>query len=301
MTTILKNYKWRSLLALAVLGIFSASFVFMPVLANNNGSNMNLAVPTHISPSNGAVMTTADLNKVDWSDVSATSSPVTYYYEVSYSATTTSTGAFANPIYISGGLTSSEISTAGTPEGTYYWHVSAVDSDGNSSGWSNAWKFTIDNTAPVMPVHLSPANGATTTSAMLQKIDWSDVGDNTAVKYYYQSSHSSATTSSGTFINPVYTSGPLSASEINAVNTPVGTYYWHVMAVDAAGNQSLWTNPWMFTVVPSTGNNGGGNGTTTPPTSPNDKDQCKKEGWRNFTNPTFRNQGECVSHFNKNR
>jgi hypothetical protein len=28
---------------------------------------------------------------------------------------------------------------------------------------------------------------------------------------------------------------------------------------------------------------------------PADKDQCKKDGWRSFNNPSFRNQGDCVS------
>ncbi len=32
-----------------------------------------------------------------------------------------------------------------------------------------------------------------------------------------------------------------------------------------------------------------------PPTS---KEECKNGGWRNFNNPTFRNQGDCVSYFN---
>jgi hypothetical protein len=32
---------------------------------------------------------------------------------------------------------------------------------------------------------------------------------------------------------------------------------------------------------------------TAPPTS---KDQCKKNGWKSFNNPTFRNQGDCVSY-----
>jgi hypothetical protein len=30
----------------------------------------------------------------------------------------------------------------------------------------------------------------------------------------------------------------------------------------------------------------------------NSKDDCKKDGWKRFTNPTFKNQGECVSHHN---
>lgn len=32
-----------------------------------------------------------------------------------------------------------------------------------------------------------------------------------------------------------------------------------------------------------------------PPTS---KDQCKKNGWMTFNNPSFKNQGQCVSYFN---
>lgn len=32
---------------------------------------------------------------------------------------------------------------------------------------------------------------------------------------------------------------------------------------------------------------------TAPPTS---KDQCKKNGWKSFNNPTFKNQGDCVSY-----
>src|SRR5581483_9307537 len=30
---------------------------------------------------------------------------------------------------------------------------------------------------------------------------------------------------------------------------------------------------------------------------PASKEDCKDGGWKNFTNPTFKNQGECVSHF----
>lgn len=29
---------------------------------------------------------------------------------------------------------------------------------------------------------------------------------------------------------------------------------------------------------------------------PADKDECKKDGWTSFNNPTFKNQGECVSY-----
>jgi hypothetical protein len=39
-------------------------------------------------------------------------------------------------------------------------------------------------------------------------------------------------------------------------------------------------------------------GTPVPPNVPTDKDQCKKGGWKTFTNPTFKNQGQCVSYTN---
>jgi hypothetical protein len=35
--------------------------------------------------------------------------------------------------------------------------------------------------------------------------------------------------------------------------------------------------------------------TVGPPTS---KDQCKRGGWRNFNNPSFKNQGQCVAYYN---
>lgn len=31
-----------------------------------------------------------------------------------------------------------------------------------------------------------------------------------------------------------------------------------------------------------------------------DKNQCKNDGWKTFTNPTFKNQGECVSYVQSN-
>jgi hypothetical protein len=36
------------------------------------------------------------------------------------------------------------------------------------------------------------------------------------------------------------------------------------------------------------------------PTTPTSKDQCKNNGWKTFTNPTFKNQGQCVSYTTHN-
>jgi hypothetical protein len=40
------------------------------------------------------------------------------------------------------------------------------------------------------------------------------------------------------------------------------------------------------------------NGMTLNLSSPTSKDQCKKGGWQTFVNPTFKNQGQCVSWVN---
>ena len=39
------------------------------------------------------------------------------------------------------------------------------------------------------------------------------------------------------------------------------------------------------------------NGELQVPTTQAAKDQCKDGGWQNFTNPSFKNQGDCVSYF----
>jgi hypothetical protein len=105
-------------------------------------------VPVHLSPADNSTLTTAALDKIDWTDVTDSSLPITYIYQASNSPGTNLDGSFAAPVYTSGTLTNSEIPTAGTPEGVYYWHVRAVDNAGNTSAWSTPWKATVDNTVP---------------------------------------------------------------------------------------------------------------------------------------------------------
>ncbi|MDE2312317.1 MAG: hypothetical protein KGJ93_04515 [Patescibacteria group bacterium] len=133
------------------------------------------------------------------------------------------------------------------------------------------------------PTPLSPPDGTVTTTAGLTSIDWSDVSDPAGgITYVYQSSHSSALNPDGSFVSPVYTSGPLGASQIATPGTPAGVYYWHVQAKDADGNLSPWSVIWMVTVD----------------NTPTSKDQCKLGGWQNYVHPdgsAFKNQGDCVS------
>jgi hypothetical protein len=67
-----------------------------------------------------------------------------------------------------------------------------------------------------------------------------------------------------------------------------------------SGNPALVTNVDAFTFDDVTYDfelikdlDGDGIPDTAPPTT---KDQCKKDGWKSFNNPTFKNQGDCVSY-----
>ncbi len=102
--------------------------------------------PTHLSPPDGSTKTSAELDKIDWSDVTSPAGPVTYIYEVSYDTAVNPDGSFVTPAYTSSPLATSEISTVGTPEGVYHWHVRAVDAAGNTGPWSMPWTVTVDNT-----------------------------------------------------------------------------------------------------------------------------------------------------------
>jgi hypothetical protein len=69
-------------------------------------------------------------------------------------------------------------------------------------------------------------------------------------------------------------------SDGQALNAPYpfGTTTITQTATDAGGNHSSCQQ--TITVVPNT---------------PTSEDQCKHDGWQSFTNPTFKNQGDCVS------
>jgi hypothetical protein len=52
-------------------------------------------------------------------------------------------GSFVSPIYASSTIADNQILTPNTPPATYYWHVQAVDANGNKSDWSDTASFTI--------------------------------------------------------------------------------------------------------------------------------------------------------------
>ncbi len=83
-------------------------------------------------------------------------------------------------------------------------------------------------------------------------------------------------------------------------NNPEATVLGGVGVNQGSGNPGLTTNVDAFTFDATTYDferikdlDGDGIPDTTPPT---DKDQCKKDGYKSFNNPSFKNQGQCVSY-----
>lgn len=206
------------------------------------------AVPMHQTPFNNAIQNVNNFY-FQWDDVA---DAVSYEAQFSQSnSTDPSTGSLNSGVWAGDANhnqpAASEAHSVGA-NGTWYWQVRSVDAAGNKSAWSTPWKLTIDMVAPAVPTHASPEDGVVTTTAAQTSIDWTDVNDPSGVTYIYQSSTSSDKNSDGSFVTPAYTSTPLTASEIPTPGTPEGVYYWHVKAVDGAGNESAWSTQWTIIV-----------------------------------------------------
>lgn len=130
-------------------------------------------------------------------------------------------------------------------EGTYGFAVRAVDTSGNKSDWAlsdktlaGSCQITYDNTAPEAPSLIEPLNNSTVNGSVLFS-DWTDVTD--ADHYIYESYHDESATNlrwRATYTN----------SDKTANNVANSIFWWRVKAVDAAGNESAWSELWKVTV-----------------------------------------------------
>lgn len=76
------------------------------------------------------------------------------------------------------------------------------------------------------------------------------------------------------------------------VPVPTGTITGAEVLIDQQGTadiSSIFVNGVEQVPAPTTG------------TAPTAKAQCKKGGWKTFTNPAFKNQGQCVAYVNHHR
>ena len=122
------------------------------------------------------------------------------------------------------------------PAGTWYYRVIAVDAAGNASPPSRQVTAVVaDTTAPASPT--TPAAVVTDQDVALS---WAASTDDVAVTGYevYRSATAGFTPNPVTRIADV-TSGTAYTDGAR----PAGTWYYRVVAVDAAGNASTVSNP----------------------------------------------------------
>jgi len=231
------------------------------LVARDIAGNSNASTPaTYRITINHPVVTTNVATNITASDatLNATNGPVDatgYLFWVSTSPIDTS-----NPNKLSPGAvrtnvlgsvaadgsfsaTLSSLVTAGVPQNmlpitpnTTYYYVAWVQVGGT---WYPGAVRSFVTGIPA-PVIISPVTGSATTTADFKQVAWTSV-PGTGVTYVYQWSNSEATTTGGAFASSGNTYGPLTTTYIATPNAPLGTYYIHVMAKDAQGNESAWS------------------------------------------------------------
>ncbi len=189
------------------------------------------SVPVHVSPTMYARTTSS--GSLDWQDVSDPDG-VTYevrLYNSSWTVLTTVTGLASSDCVVS--------SFGSLADGVYFWKVRAVDGGGIAGDWSTSWAFKLADTVPSVPVHVSPAMYARTTSS--GSLDWQDVSDPEGVTYEVR-----LCSSSWTLLTTVtgLSSSDCAVSSFGSLAD--GMYFWKVRAVDGTGIASGWSSSWAF-------------------------------------------------------
>jgi hypothetical protein len=136
--------------------------------------------PSPVSPTNGSATTTAGQTSASWTSVTDTAGGITYVFQVAHDSATHADGSFTNAIYNSSALATTTISTVGTTDGTYYWHVQATDASGAMSAWSTTQMFIVDNTGSAGSIggNVNTPPGSLAVSA-IDAVDTSAVADGT--------------------------------------------------------------------------------------------------------------------------
>ena len=112
--------------------------------------------------------------------------------------------------------------------------------------------FTMESDSPPTPKLISPENRSRMgfMDEVTPTFEWSEVLDDSGVRYNLQVAASADFTASGEFVDPIVSVTDLTAtsytSETEALS--LGNYYWMVQAVDGAENESDWSVAYSFRV-----------------------------------------------------
>lgn len=206
------------------------------------------AAPTLLSPGDGVPVKGANLTN-DWTDVTDADHYIYESYNVNGDGTCNLSTLRFTTTY-----TASQTNTRNVGDLTFCWRVSAVDTAGNQSPWSELWKTVVDNTAPT-------ANITSATQASKDVVSFEGFVNDTNLSHYYcyltdqsgsevgergdncvttwakdlQRNGNPATSTNqgdGSASSPV-TLGDFDISGLNS-----GDYTVKLVAIDRAGNQS---------------------------------------------------------------
>ena len=131
-----------------------------PRYGSNKGNvkvdNAEPGLATNPTPANNKFLNFAALQNSGFAWTAPTDiGPISYEYQVSESNDPSEVSAdgsfiYTVPNYNGAGRfgNSSPTPANALDDGDYYWHVRYTDAAGNVGAWNDAWKFTIDNTAP---------------------------------------------------------------------------------------------------------------------------------------------------------
>ncbi|OGP09762.1 MAG: hypothetical protein A3G39_03610 [Deltaproteobacteria bacterium RIFCSPLOWO2_12_FULL_43_16] len=124
-------------------------------------------------------------------------------------------------------------SNTGLVMGIYSYRVRAYDAAGNTSGYSNTASYTLDTQAPTAPTNLT----ATAVSNSRIDLTWTASTDNLGVDGYYIERCMGSTCTNFIFIG-ISTTASFNDTGLTARKT----YRYRVMAFDAAGYYSTYSN-----------------------------------------------------------
>lgn len=177
--------------------------------------------------------------RFDWEPVSDRSG-------VEYTIQVAATSDFASPLINRSKIKESLFeSPFELSEGTYYWHVEAVDLATNRKNRSITFTFTIDQLPPLAPALLSPLDGDEVNDAH-PTFTWIEVPG--AATYIFEldrnDDFSSPEVYADNLTNPSYT--------VKGVSILLGrVYFWRVRAVDEVGNMGPWSDVWSMRRMPT--------------------------------------------------
>ncbi len=228
-------------------------------------------------------LTTIHSTTVDWTDVTGGVGGVDgYEYNVHYPLADGS--GFGNwTTYVTQSQYSGSLN-----EGTHTVRVRAKDHAGNYSEWSNECSITTDWSAPDVTL-TNPLEGAILSGEVEIR---GSVEDDNPHHYWLVIENSGG--------NKVWGPGTVdeTSSLVDAVLgnwdttlVPDGIYTVKLEARDSANNKDTGSVDWNTVTVKNTPD---------PIDPPVNKDQCKNDGWKEFNNPEFKNQGQCVSYVQAN-